>query len=180
MATEPGPGVPSAAPPTEAASAPAFNFVLALHRLLRGLRAVLPPGQFNPTQLLILSQLAGSDPVRVGELANRVYCSQPTATTVVNALAAAGLVRRIKDTQDGRAIKVSLTETGMQILHEAGRQEAAFLDTIMNALPDDEKATMIAAIPIMLRIADASTERTRISGLAERAGTWDRSTKTGS
>ncbi|HEY4456735.1 MAG TPA: MarR family transcriptional regulator [Pseudonocardiaceae bacterium] len=180
MATEPGTAASSAALPTEPASVPAFNFVLALHRLLRGLRTVLPPGQFNPTQLLILSQLAGSDPIRVGELAHRVYCSQPTATTVVNALAAAGLVERIKDTEDGRAIKVSLTESGMGMLHGVGRQEAAFLDTIMNELPDDEKATMIAAIPIMLRIADASTERGRISGLSERAGTSDRSTKTGS
>lgn len=165
----------------DAASVPALNLVLAMHRLRRGLRAVLPPGQFNPTQLLILTQLAGRTPMRVGELAHRVHVSQPTATTVVNGLAAAGLVQRIKDTEDGRAIKVSLTDYGMQKLTEVGHQEAAFLDTLINALPEDEQATMLAAIPIMLRIADASTTaEQRISGLAARAGTWDRSTKTGS
>jgi DNA-binding MarR family transcriptional regulator len=90
-------------------------------------------------------------------------------------------VERVKDTEDGRAIKVSLTDYGMQKLIEVGHQEAAFLDTLINALPEHEKATVLAAVPIMLRIADASTSaEQRINGLAERAGTWDRSTKTGS
>lgn len=177
MATEQAPTV------TEApASVPALNLVLAIHRLRRGLRAVLPPGQFNPTQLLILTQLAGRTPMRVGELAHRVHVSQPTATTVVNGLAAAGLVQRIKDTEDGRAIKVSLTELGMGRLTEVGKQEAAYLDILMDALPEHERAAMLAAIPIMVRLADASmtAECGSISGLAARADTWDRSTTTGS
>ena len=176
MATEP------AATTTPAETGwPALNLVLAMHRLRRGLRAVLPPGRFNPTQLLILTQLAGRVPMRVGELAHRVHVSQPTATTVVNGLAAAGIVERVKDTEDGRAIKVSLTDHGMQMLTEVGHQEAAYLDTLINALPEAEQATMLAAIPIMLRIAEASVSAERgVSGLAERAGTWDRSTKTGS
>ena len=176
MATEQTPAVTG-----EPASGPALDLVLAIHRLRRGLRAVLPPGQFNPTQLRILTQLAGRAPVRVGELAHRVHVSQPTATTVVNGLAAAGLVERIRDTEDGRATKVSLTDYGMRKLIEVGHQEAAFLDTLINALPENEKATMLAAIPIMLRLADASTTaEQRISGIAARADTWDRSTKTGS
>lgn len=179
MATDPG---TSASPATESASTAALNLVIAIHRLRRGLRAVLPPGQFNPTQLLILTQLAGSDPVRVGELAQRVHVSQPTATTVVNGLAAAGLVSRIKDTEDGRAIKVSLTEFGLQMLHDVGHQEAVYLDTLINALPDEARATILAAIPIMMRLADASmtAEQNRISGLSEPADIWGRSTKTGS
>ncbi|HJP76972.1 MAG TPA: MarR family transcriptional regulator [Pseudonocardiaceae bacterium] len=179
MATDPGTPV---SPATDPAGAASLNLVIAIHQLRRGLRAVLPPGQFNPTQVLILTQLAGSDPMRVGELAQRVHVSQPTATTVVNGLAAAGLVSRIKDTEDGRAIKVSLTELGMQNLHEVGRQEAAYLRTLIDALPADERATILAAIPIMMRLADASrsAEYNQLSGIAARADIWGRSTKTGS
>ncbi len=175
MATEPGAAahaVRPAAARTEQASVAALNLVLALHRLRRGLRAALPPGQFNfnPTQLLILTQLAGSDPMRVGELAQRVHCSQPTATTVVNGLAAIGLVTRIRDTEDGRAIKVRLTEVGLQSLREVGQQEAAYLDTLMDELSEQDRATMIAAVPIMLRIAEASmrAEASQQSGQRER------------
>jgi DNA-binding MarR family transcriptional regulator len=181
MATEPGPAM---SPATDSAGLPALHLVLAIHRLRRGLRSALPPGQFNfnPTQLLILTQLAGSDPMRVGELAQRVHVSQPTATTVVNGLASAGLVTRIKDTQDGRAIKVSLTEHGVQNLSEVGQQEAAYLQTLINALPEQEQAAMIAAIPIMVRLAEASmtAEHNQISGISAPADIWGRSTKTGS
>jgi DNA-binding MarR family transcriptional regulator len=188
MAIEPGAAahaVRPAATPTERASVPALNLVLAIHRLRRGLRAGLPPGQFNfnPTQLLILTQLAGSDPMRVGELAQRVHCSQPTATTVVNGLEAVGLVSRIKDSQDGRAIKVSLTEAGANSLREVGQQEAAYLETLMNELPEQDRATMIAAVPVLLRIAEASMKAENanpISGNAARAGTWGTNKTSGS
>ncbi|HEY4019944.1 MAG TPA: MarR family transcriptional regulator [Pseudonocardiaceae bacterium] len=167
---------------TEPASVPALNLVLAIHRLLRVLRSALPPGGFNSTQLLILSQLAGGDPIRIGELAQRVHCSQPTATTVVNGLAATGLVSRIKDTEDGRAIKVSLTEAGLGALRDVGRQEAAYLDILMNELPEDERATVLAAVPIMLRMTDnsAGAEFGGISAAAARADTWRRSMTSGS
>lgn len=184
MATEPGPATSPGTEPADEAGLPALNLVLAIHRLRRGLRSSLPPGQFNfnPTQLLILTQLAGSDPMRVGELAQRVHVSQPTATTVVNGLAAAGLVTRIKDTDDGRAIKVSLTELGMRNLHEVGRQEAVYLQTLINALPEHEQAAVIAAIPILVRLGEASmtAEHNQLSDLSAPADIWGRSTKTGS
>ena len=167
----------AATPPTEPANTPALNLVIALHRLLRGIRIMLPDDQFNTTQLLILSQLAGAEPTRIGELAQQVHCSQPTATTVVNGLVAAGFVERIKDTRDGRAIKVSLTETGRQTLLTLGRRQAAYLDSVIDELPEDERETMLAAIPIMYRMAENSVSG-RVS--AARAGTWDRSTTSGS
>ena len=178
MATERATVLPvAAAPPAEPANTPALNLVIALHRLLRGIRNVLPEDQFNATQLLILSQLAGAEPTRIGELAQQVHCSQPTATTVVNGLAAAGFVQRIKDTEDGRAIKVSLTETGRQTLLKFGRRQAAYLDSLIDELPEHERATMLAAIPIMYRMAESSVSN-RLSGA--RAGTWGRSTTSGS
>ena len=187
MVIEPGAAAHTMRPatPTEQASGPALSLVLAIHRLRRGLRAALPPGQFNfnPTQLLILTQLAGSDPMRVGELAQRVHCSQPTATTVVNGLEAIGLVRRIKDTEDGRAIKVSLTEAGLASLREVGQQEAVYLDTLMDELSEPDRAAMIAAVPVMLRIAEASMRAencAELSGTVARADTWGRSTTSGS
>jgi DNA-binding MarR family transcriptional regulator len=186
MAIEPGTALHAAAAPTpEPASVPALQLVFAVHRLLRGLRSALPPGGFNSTQLLILSQLAGGEPIRIGELAQRVHCSQPTATTVVNGLAATGLVRRIKDTRDGRAIKVSLTESGLETLRDLGRQEATYVDTLMETLSQDERKAVIAAMPIILRMAETSVssetgEASGVSGPALRVDTWGRSTTSGS
>ena len=183
MATEQATVPPTAAPPpAEPASTPALNLVIALHRLLRDIRSVLPEGPFNGTQLLVLSQLAGAEPTRIGELAQHVRCSQPTATTVVNGLAADGLVQRIKDTADGRAIKVSLTDLGRQTLREFGERQAAYLESLIDQLPEDERAIMLSAIPIMARMAGSSTKGNSAAGGVSggRAGTWGRSRTSGS
>jgi hypothetical protein len=64
----------------------ALDFLLALHRLVRSLRRSAAGPGLHPTQLLVLVHLAEAGPARIGELATRVSCSQPTATTVTNGL----------------------------------------------------------------------------------------------
>jgi DNA-binding MarR family transcriptional regulator len=164
--------------PIEAANQPALDLVLAIHRLVRGMRVVLPATSLNFTPLMVLSQLIGVGPVRIGELAQLVQCSQPTATTVVSGLEASGLVQRIKDTSDGRAIKVSLTEQGRAALYDFGRHEADFLDQLMGELADAERETVLAAIPVLGRLAEASIGHGLI--LSAAAGTSGRSRMTGS
>jgi DNA-binding MarR family transcriptional regulator len=169
---------PPIEPTLDAASPPALDLVLAIHRLVRGMRAVLPASSLNFTQLLVLSQLIGVGPLRIGELAQRVQCSQPTATTVVNGLAATGLVQRIKDTSDGRAIKVGLTDQGREALYDFGRQEAGFLDELIADLPAAERQIVLAAVPVLSRIAEASIAGPVIPSVV--AGTSGRSRTSGS
>lgn len=148
--------VPVNDPAPDPASRPALELMLAVHRLVRGMRAVLPASSLNFTQLLVLSHLIGVGPVRIGELAQRVQCSQPTATTVVSGLETTGLVQRIRDDSDGRAIRVSLTDQGRDALHDFGRREAGFLDELMADLPDEDREVILAAIPALGRLAEAS------------------------
>ncbi|HEX3783278.1 MAG TPA: MarR family transcriptional regulator [Pseudonocardiaceae bacterium] len=169
---------PRTEPTLDGASRPALDLVLAIHRLVRGMRAVLPASSINFTQLLVLSQLIGLGPVRIGELAQLVQCSQPTATTVVSSLEAIGYVQRIKDASDGRAIKVGLTERGRDALYDFGRQEAGLLDRLMADLPEAEREIVLAAIPVLSRLAEASIGGGLMPSAA--ADTSDRSRTTGS
>ena len=59
----------------------ALDIVIAMHRLMRRLRRAGHTGAVHPTQLIVLALLMQYGPLRVGELARRVPCSQPTATT---------------------------------------------------------------------------------------------------
>jgi DNA-binding MarR family transcriptional regulator len=148
---------PTNQPTPDTAGRPAFELMLAVHRLVRGMRAALPANSLNFTQLLVLSQLIDVEPVRIGELARRVRCSQPTATTVVSGLEEIGLVQRIRDTSDGRAITVSLTEQGRDALQDFGRREAGLLDQLIAELPDADRELILAAIPALGRLAEAGS-----------------------
>src|SRR5216117_2595232 len=121
----------------------ALELVVAMHRLLRGLRRTGDPAVLPPTQLIVLAVLAQQGPVRIGELAQRVPCSQPTATAMVGWLAAAGLARREPDPTDGRATRALVTDAGIGALRSVAHGEAEALASLLAVLPDEEVARVL-------------------------------------
>jgi DNA-binding MarR family transcriptional regulator len=128
--------------------------VIALHRLLRGLRRATGDGAAPPTQLIVLGLLNQHGPLRVGELAVRIPCSQPTATAVVAAMRENGLVRREPDPNDGRGVYVVPTEAGMRTLNSVAQGEAEVLAGLLASVPDTERNALLAAAPVFLALAD--------------------------
>jgi DNA-binding MarR family transcriptional regulator len=107
-----------------------------------------------PTQLIVLAILREHGPLRIGELAVRIPCSQPTATTVVAAMAAEGLVRREPDPADRRATQAVATPHGLDVLQSVAVGEAQRLDELLAALPEAERDAFLAAAPVLARLAD--------------------------
>ncbi|CAM5305372.1 hypothetical protein GCM10010329_60670 [Streptomyces spiroverticillatus] len=130
------------------------DLVVSLHRLLRSLHRAAPVGRLQPTQLIVLSLLYENSPARIGELAAKVPCSQPTATAAVAALEHRGLVRREPDPTDGRASSVRLTEQGTGTLSELARDEAEDLAARLAALDADEARAVVALAPVLRRLAE--------------------------
>lgn len=64
------------------------------------------------------------DPLRIGELSRDVLLSQPALSRMVDRLVADGLVERAADPDDGRVVRVSLTEAGRQLQRAVGRKHA--------------------------------------------------------
>lgn len=129
-----------------------LQLLISLHRLLRTVRQAAPTGLY-PTQLIVLSQLLQNGPMRVGELAVQVPCSQPTATTMVSHLEAMGLVAREPDPSDGRAIQVTLTERGRDTIISVAHGEAEVIAQRLAELTPDEAAQVLAVTPLLERLA---------------------------
>jgi DNA-binding MarR family transcriptional regulator len=129
-----------------------LQLLISLHRLLRTVRQAAPAGLY-PTQLIVLSQLLQSGPMRVGELAQQVPCSQPTATTMVSHLEAMGLVVRESDPSDGRAIQVTLTEQGRDTIISVAHGEAEIIAERLTELTPEEAAQVLAVAPLLDRLS---------------------------
>jgi DNA-binding MarR family transcriptional regulator len=132
----------------------ALDVVIAMHRLMRRLRRAGHTGAVHPTQLIVLALLNQYGPLRVGELARRIPCSQPTATTTVAGLLAAGFVDREPDPTDGRANRVAATEAGLSTLRSVAHGEAEVLAALMSTIPADDARAFLAAAPILSALAD--------------------------
>jgi DNA-binding MarR family transcriptional regulator len=131
-----------------------LEVVIAMHRLLRRLRRAGPTNAVHPTQLIVLALLTQYGPLRVGELARRVPCSQPTATTAVAGLLASGFVDREPDPTDGRATRVAATPAGQAILRSVTHSEAEVLAGLLATIPPQEARLLLAAAPVLSTLAD--------------------------
>jgi DNA-binding MarR family transcriptional regulator len=132
----------------------ALDIVIGMHRLMRRLRRAGHTGTVHPTQLIVLALLVQYGPLRVGELARRVPCSQPTATTVVAGLLRAGFVDREPDPTDGRAIRVAVTDAGGTILRSFAHGEAEVLAALMSTISEDDVRVLLTAAPVLSALAD--------------------------
>ena len=132
----------------------ALDLLLAVHNLVRSVRRRSASPGLSPTQLLVLVNLIDTGPMRIGELAGRVSCSQPTATTVATSLETAGLVRRVPETSDGRAITVHITEAGRKTMLTIAQEQAQQLRQRLDALDPADREVALAAVPVLWRLVN--------------------------
>jgi DNA-binding MarR family transcriptional regulator len=99
--------------------------------LLRVARAVDGESGLSPARLSALSVLVFGGPRTVGGLAAAEGIRSPTATQLVNGMAADGLVRRRADPGDARRVVVEATPAGDRALRRA---QARRLDVLVDLL----------------------------------------------
>jgi len=116
-AARPGPPDPGSADPAgDEALADAFGAVA--RRLREKSAETLAPWDITPAHLRALRTLSRHGTMRLSELSDHLQVAPRTATEVVDALEARGLVRRRADPGDRRAILVEVTEHGAGVLAE--------------------------------------------------------------
>jgi len=103
-------------------------------------------------QVRLLALVDERDASRINELAALDRCTQPTMTAQVRRLEAAGLVTRIDDPSDARAVLVSTTPAGRRQLAVAREARAAAVAPYLSSLEPHEHDVLAAAVPILRRL----------------------------
>jgi DNA-binding MarR family transcriptional regulator len=89
----------------------AFYEVLRTHCVEQGKAYVITPPQWG-----ILSFIAHKQEQTIGVLAQRLGVDAPAVTNIVKRLEQSGLVERVRDREDQRVVKVSLSEEGQEMV----------------------------------------------------------------
>ena len=113
-------------------------------RLRRASRRELEPLGLTFGQARALRLLArAGEPVRIGELAARLEVVPRSATSMVDALEAAGLVDRTPDPIDRRSILVGLTDSGDDLLARLGRARRASAESLFARLDAAQREQLL-------------------------------------
>jgi DNA-binding MarR family transcriptional regulator len=125
-----------------------FKGTMGALRRLRG-RESHRPGELSGAQYTLLFGLRDSDAVRTSELAMAADLSPASTTEMLDSLAAAGLVTRVRSDQDRRVVLTSLTERGRELVEE---HRARFEPRWLAALEDVSERDLLVAAGVLDRL----------------------------
>jgi DNA-binding MarR family transcriptional regulator len=110
--------------------------------------------QLPYAQARLLSMIEDQAAARISDLAALDHCSQPTMTTQVRRLELAGLVSRITDPADARAVLISITPKGVAVLGDVRADRGAVIDPYLERLDDTDRQTLADAVRVMRSLLD--------------------------
>jgi DNA-binding MarR family transcriptional regulator len=128
----------------------AFKAAQAAVRRLKG-RDTHRPGELSYAQYGLLFGLADGHTKSARELAELADLSPATVTPMLDSMAAAGLVERVRSDLDKRIVLTSLTERGKALVRD---RRAEFEPRWRGALAEFSDAELVTAAAVLDRLAE--------------------------
>lgn len=147
----------------------------AVHLLRRVRDADAASGLSGP-RASALSVVVFAGPISLGNLARAEQVRPPTMTHLVTALEREGLVRRSRDPEDARAIRIIATRHGVRVLQQAREQRIAAVAELLAELRPGERRALHRAVTALERLLGEAHPRLPVRERATSPGRRRRAT----
>src|SRR5580693_3924448 len=117
------------------------------------------PREISLTSASTLATVERTGPRRITDLAAIEGVTQPSMTALVTVLERGGLVERQQDPRDQRVVLVALTAAGTDYLRSRRRAGAEAFARLIDKLPPDETAILLAAAPALRHLNELDDEQ---------------------
>ena len=87
-------------------------------------------------QLWAIKLVAGNAPIKVSDLARRMYLHPATVVGILDRLASKGLVQRSRSTEDKRVVEIDLTTQGWAVVNKVPDVAEGMLAKRLETLPE--------------------------------------------
>ncbi|OBF66484.1 MarR family transcriptional regulator [Mycobacterium sp. 852002-51971_SCH5477799-a] len=115
-------------------------------------------------QARLLATIEAHGEARIGDLAAVDHCSQPTMTTQVRRLEEAGLVTRMVDPGDARAVRIRITAEGRRTLNAVRADRAAAIEPQLALLDPADRQVLVQAVDVLRGLLDNASRGTSLAG----------------
>jgi MarR family transcriptional regulator, organic hydroperoxide resistance regulator len=106
-------------------------------------------------QLWAIKVIAENVPIKISELARKMYLHPATIVGIVDRLEKRGLVERERCSKDRRVVNVGLTGAGRQVVATSPEVAQGLLVRGLEVLPDTELRTIASGFERMVKILGA-------------------------
>jgi DNA-binding MarR family transcriptional regulator len=108
-----------------------------------------PP--MTSTQRFALFETGIAGPLRLTDLADRIGTTAPTASRAVDGLVELGLLERLPDPEDRRAVRIDVTRAGRELVEARKVRAAAAIEPAVAGLSAKDRDQLAA---LLVRLAD--------------------------
>lgn len=123
-------------------------------RLARLLNAAPVSENLTPTQASVLGLVAHRGPIGMTELADIEGLNPTMLSRVVGKLVEDGLVRRLPNPADQRAVQLEATDQGHEVHRRIIASRTATVATILDGLSPDVTDALLDALPALEALAE--------------------------
>ena len=106
-------------------------------------------------QLWAIKTIAELSPVRVSDLARRMYLHPATVVGILNRLEIQGMIKRVRTNGDRRVVNVELTDAGNALVAKAPQVAQGLLVTGLEELPLEKLQGISAGLEVLVHILGA-------------------------
>jgi DNA-binding MarR family transcriptional regulator len=120
-----------------------------LARIARSIERQVPGEGLTRSQMWVLGTVSRLGPIGMGELAEFEGINPTMLSRMVGKMADLGLVSRVADERDGRAVRVELTDAGTAMQDKVRTERSQLFADRLAELPDDYTAKLLDALPAL-------------------------------
>ena len=101
-------------------------------------RKILTNYKITPPQFIALQWLFELGDMTIGDLSAKMYLAFSTTTDLVDRMEKNELVKRVRDEQDRRVVRIHLLPEGERIIEEVIEKRQTYLQNMLTHLGEDE------------------------------------------
>lgn len=101
-------------------------------------RELLSDYKITPPQFVALQWLFEDGDMTIGELSTKMYLAFSTTTDLVDRMEKNELVKRVRDENDRRVVRIHLLAEGERIIDEVIKKRQAYLEEVLKNFSFDE------------------------------------------
>ena len=105
-------------------------------------RQILSTYTITPPQFVALQWLLELGDMTIGDLSNKMYLAFSTTTDLIDRMEKSDLVKRIRDEQDRRVVRIHLLEEGARIIEEVIDKRQQYLEDVLQHFDQVEVANL--------------------------------------
>ncbi|NYF25080.1 DNA-binding MarR family transcriptional regulator [Sporosarcina sp. JAI121] len=94
-------------------------------------RRILSNYTITPPQFVALQWLFEHGDMTIGDLSNRMFLAFSTTTDLVDRMEKNSLVKRVRNTQDRRVVRIHLLSEGERVIEEVIDKRRQYLNTVL-------------------------------------------------